>query len=123
MLEEATEMDGRTYLVTGGAGFIGSHIVDALAAQGHAVTVVDDLSSGKRSNLGAGITLAVGDVRDKQTPVATVLECVDCIFHLAAQIDTRRVVKDPVLDMQVIGADDQCASSHSTGAFFHRGLA
>ncbi len=88
-------------LVTGGAGFIGSHIVDALVAQGRTATVFDDLSSGKRENLGAGIALTVGDVRDKQAVGAVLSGSVDCVFHLAAQIDVRRAVQDPGLDAQV----------------------
>jgi UDP-glucose 4-epimerase len=104
-------------VVTGGAGFIGSHIVDALAAQGHAVTVFDDLSSGKRSNLGAGITLAVSDVRDKQALRTAIPEGTDCVFHLAAQIDVRRAVEDPGLDMQVnvggtINVLSACVEAH-----------
>jgi nucleoside-diphosphate-sugar epimerase len=59
-------------LVTGGAGFIGSHIVDGLVAQGCAAAVFDDLSSGKRENLGAGTSLVVGDVRDEQAVKAAV---------------------------------------------------
>ena len=88
-------------LVTGGAGFIGSHIVDALVAQGRTATVFDDLSSGKRENLGAGIALTVGDVRDKQAVGAVLSGSVDCVFHLAAQIDVRRAVEDPGFDAQV----------------------
>src|SRR5664280_867288 len=88
-------------VVTGGAGFIGSHIVDALVAQGYTATVFDDLSSGKRGNLGAGITLTVGDVRDKHAVGIAVSNDVDCVFHLAAQIDVRRAVEDPWLDAQV----------------------
>ena len=88
-------------MVTGGAGFIGSHIVDALVAQGRTATVFDDLSSGKRENIGAGITLTVGDVRDKEAVETAVSGSVDCVFHLAAQIDVRRAVQDPGLDAQV----------------------
>ena len=87
--------------VTGGAGFIGSHVVDALVAQGCTATVFDDLSSGKRENLGEGIALTVGDVRDKQAVRAALSGSVDCVFHLAAQIDVRRAVEDPWLDAQV----------------------
>lgn len=87
--------------VTGGAGFIGSHIVDALVAQGRTATVFDDLSSGKRENIGAGITLTVGDVRDKEAVETAVSKGIDCVFHLAAQIDVRRAVEDPGFDAQV----------------------
>ncbi|MHB8107498.1 MAG: NAD-dependent epimerase/dehydratase family protein [Candidatus Cryosericum sp.] len=85
----------------GGAGFIGSHIVDALAAQGCTVTVFDNLSSGKHDNLGDRIALCVGDVRDKQAVRMAVSGGTDCVFHLAAQIDVRKAVEDPWLDAQV----------------------
>jgi len=88
-------------LVTGGAGFIGSHIVDALVARGRTATVFDDLSSGKRENVRAGIALTVGDVCDKRAVGTAVSGGVDCVFHLAAQIDVRRAVEDPGLDAQV----------------------
>ena len=52
------------YLVTGGCGFIGSHLADALLAQGHAVRVLDDLSTGKRENLDPRVGVTVGDVAD-----------------------------------------------------------
>jgi UDP-glucose 4-epimerase len=88
-------------IITGGAGFIGSHIVDALLAKGFAATVFDDLSSGKRENLGAGIALTVGDVCDKQALGTAVSDGVDCVFHLAAQIDVRKAVEDPGFDAEV----------------------
>jgi UDP-glucose 4-epimerase len=88
-------------MVTGGAGFIGSHVVDALVAQGGTATVFDDLSSGKRENVGAGIALTVGDVRDAQAVVAALPDRTDTVFHLAAQIDVRAAVTDPGLDAQV----------------------
>ena len=71
------------YLVTGGAGFIGSHLVDALLAQGDRVRVLDDLSTGKRENLAAGAELIVGDVADAAC-VAGAMNDVDGCFHLAA---------------------------------------
>ena len=93
-------------LVTGGAGFIGSHLVDALQERGHAVTVLDDLSTGRRENLAgaleSGATLHEIDVRDG----GAVLELVGsveprAIFHLGAQIDVRRSVADPAFDARV----------------------
>ena len=82
------------YVVTGGAGFIGSHIVDALIAKGSGVMVFDDLSSGKRGSLPIGVPLIVGDVRDAPA-VATALPAgTDTVFHLAAQIDVRRAVEE-----------------------------
>ncbi len=71
------------YLVTGGAGFIGSHLVDALLARGDAVRVLDDLSTGKRENLDPRAELTVGDVADAQA-VAMAMDGIDGCFHLAA---------------------------------------
>jgi UDP-glucose 4-epimerase len=96
--------------VTGGAGFIGSHLVDALAARGDDLLVLDDLSSGRRENLAgalaAGVDLVEGDVAD----AAAVLETVGAfrpqsVFHLAAQIDVRRSMADPGFDarLNVVG--------------------
>lgn len=93
-------------LVTGGAGFIGSHLVDRLVARGDQVLVLDDLSSGRRENLeGAvdeGAELLVGSITD-QAAIATAFEHgrPDLVFHLAAQIDVRRSVADPGFDLDV----------------------
>jgi UDP-glucose 4-epimerase len=93
-------------LVTGGAGFIGSNLVDALLARGDEVTVLDDLSTGRRKNLdaalAAGATLIEGSVADAAT-VAAALDAAgpEVIHHLAAQIDVRRAVEDPAFDATV----------------------
>ncbi len=81
------------FLVTGGAGFIGSHLGDALLAAGHAVRVLDDLSTGKRENLGAGAELLVGDVADPGA-VAEAMAGVDGCFHLAAIASVQRGTED-----------------------------
>ena len=93
-------------LVTGGAGFIGSNLVDALIARGDEVTVVDDISTGRRENLdgaiAAGAELIEADVRDAEAVAAAAVHArPETVFHLAAQIDVRRSVADPVHDMQV----------------------
>jgi UDP-glucose 4-epimerase len=82
-----------TYLVTGGAGFIGSHLCDALRARGDAVRVLDDLSSGKRDNLPAGVDLIVGDVADPAT-VRRAIGDADGCFHLAAIASVARGIED-----------------------------
>ena len=87
-------------LVTGGAGFIGSNLVDALVARGDEVTIVDDLSSGREHNLegalAAGATLVRGDVRDAGSLALLVAQVKpDAIFHLAAQVDVRLSLADP----------------------------
>jgi UDP-glucose 4-epimerase len=93
-------------LVTGGAGFIGSHVVDALLHRNAEVAVLDDLSTGRRENLAgaiaAGAELVEADVTDA-AGVSGLIETrpPDAIFHLAAQIDVRVSVSDPVFDMRV----------------------
>lgn len=73
----------KTYLVTGGCGFIGSHLVDALLASGHTVRVLDDLSTGSRDNLSGAASLIVGTVADPDV-VRDAMDGVDGCFHLAA---------------------------------------
>jgi UDP-glucose 4-epimerase len=93
-------------VVTGGAGFIGSNLVDALLERGEQVTVLDDLSTGRRENLegalSGGAELVELDVRDGQA-VADVFERVhpEAVFHLAAQIDVRKSTEDPAFDARV----------------------
>jgi len=82
-------------VVTGGAGFVGSHVAEALLARGDEVTVIDDLSTGKRENVPAGATLVEHDVRQPFEVDA------DVVFHLAAQADVRVSVADPGLDAEV----------------------
>ncbi len=93
-------------LVTGGAGFIGSNLVDALLARGDEVTVVDDLSTGHRENLdqalAAGVRLAEIDIRDGGPLVELAREArPEAVFHLAAQIDVRKSVEDPAFDASI----------------------
>ncbi len=90
-------------LVTGGAGFIGSHLVDALVARGDDVTIVDDLSAGRVANLDAalasGAQLARADIRDGAA-LAEIAGAAkpQTIFHLAAQVDVRHSLADPAHD-------------------------
>jgi UDP-glucose 4-epimerase len=93
-------------LVTGGAGFIGSHLVDALLERGDEVEVLDDLSTGRRENLAtaleSGARLIEADVSD-ETSVAGAIESrpPDVVFHLAGQIDVRVSISDPFFDARV----------------------
>ncbi len=80
-------------LVTGGAGFIGSHLCEALLARGARVRVLDDLSSGRRENLPDGVELIVGDVADAAAARAA-LEGMDGCFHLAAIASVQRAAED-----------------------------
>ena len=89
------------YVVTGGAGFIGSHVVDALITQGSGVMAFDDLSSGKCENLAAGVSMTVEDVCDAHALATALLASTDAVFHLAAQVDVRRAIKEPAADMRV----------------------
>jgi UDP-glucose 4-epimerase len=88
--------------VTGGAGFIGSHLVDALLSQGRQVTVIDDLSSGKRSRVAAEAQLLTIDIVDREAVLDAVAHAdPDAIFHLAAQASVTASVNDPLRDLQV----------------------
>jgi len=84
-------------VVTGGAGFIGSTLVDDLVTRGDEVVVVDDLSSGRREQVHADATLRVGDIREPLVDVFAEAQP-EVVFHLAAQIDVRVSVADPVAD-------------------------
>ena len=88
-------------LVTGGAGFIGSHIVDAYLAAGHEVVVVDDLSTGKRENLNPAARFYPLDVQSPEIEDVLARERPEVLNHHAAQMDVRRSVADPLFDARV----------------------
>ncbi|HKX47036.1 MAG TPA: NAD-dependent epimerase/dehydratase family protein [Gaiellaceae bacterium] len=87
-------------IVTGGAGFIGSHVVDALIARGDEVAVIDSLVHGSKENVNAGAELHVRDIRE---PLDDLFDAVrpEAVFHLAAQADVRVSVENPVEDADV----------------------
>lgn len=84
-------MSNRRILVTGGAGFIGSKLVNLLCGRGDDVIVLDDLSTGRREHVPSGARLAVGDVRDADA-LRSLLDGVDLVFHLAARVSIRASV-------------------------------
>jgi UDP-glucose 4-epimerase len=109
--------------VTGGAGFIGSHLVDALAARGDEVLVLDDFSSGKEENLSgalqAGVAVTEIDVADAPAMLAAVEGfSPESVFHLAAQIDVRRSMSDPPFDarLNVVGTVNALEAATRAGA-------
>jgi UDP-glucose 4-epimerase len=87
-------------IVTGGAGFIGSHVVDALLARGDEVAVIDSLARGKEENVAAGAELHVRDIRE---PLDDLFDAIrpEAVYHLAAQVDVRVSVERPVDDADV----------------------
>ena len=92
---------GSTICVTGGAGFIGSHVADALVAAGNRVLIVDDLSSGRKENVPKDSEFHVLNVRSKEAGHLLVDRKIEILVHHAAQMDVRRSVADPVFDANV----------------------
>jgi len=88
-------------LITGGAGFIGSHVADRFLADGWTVEIIDNLSSGKRENVPAGARLHVLDIGSLDAVHIIAGGRFDAVAHLAAQIDVRRSVNDPMFDAQI----------------------
>lgn len=104
-------------LVTGGAGFIGSHVVDAYVAEGHDVTVVDDLSKGRKANLNPEARFLAMDVRDPALDTLFAENRFDVVNHHASQIDVRRSVEDPHADasINILGALSLLEKSRAHG--------
>jgi UDP-glucose 4-epimerase len=103
-------------LVTGGAGFIGSHVAEGLVAQGEEVIVLDDLSSGKRENVPGGAELVEGDIRESQEEFFARVKPSVC-FHFAAQVDVRVSVSRPDHDarINVLGTVNLLQAALETG--------
>ncbi len=103
-------------LVTGGAGFIGSHIVDAYVQAGHRVAVVDNLTTGRRDNVNSRAQFLCADIRDPSMDRVFQRGQFDVVNHQAAQIDLRRSVADPTHDAEVniVGTLNllECARRH-----------
>ncbi|BCA54722.1 putative UDP-glucose 4-epimerase [Nitrospira sp. KM1] len=88
-------------LVTGGAGFIGSHVVDRLVQEGHAVVIIDNLSTGKRRNINRAARFYKSDIQSWRVERVFRNERPNIVMHLAAQMDVRKSVEDPMFDAQV----------------------
>jgi UDP-glucose 4-epimerase len=102
-------MRRRHYLITGGAGFIGSHLAEALLGAGHTVTVIDDLSTGRMDNIAPLVDhpafhFAIDTITNAMVMDRLVSEC-DAVFHLAAAVGVELIVKDPVrtIETNVLG--------------------
>src|SRR5438105_785510 len=88
-------------LITGGAGFIGSHVADALISGGHSVVILDDLSSGRKENINPKAAFVKGDIRDRALIAQLFSEHhFDIVNHHAAQMDVRKSVSDPLFDAE-----------------------
>ena len=91
----AEKLSGKTLLITGGAGFIGSHIVDAYIADGHDVVVVDNLSTGKKENLNPRAEFVLADITNLEE-IKPHFAGIDCVFHLAALPRVQWSIENPI---------------------------
>jgi UDP-glucose 4-epimerase len=111
-------------LVTGGAGFIASHLTDAYIAEGHDVAILDDMSRGSMSNVNPRAHFYQGDIRDRDfVEQVFSIEKPDAVNHHAAQIDVRRGVREPVFDasVNILGSITllEAAVAHKVGRFVY----
>lgn len=88
-------------LVTGGAGFIGSHVADRLIGLGHDVSIIDNLWTGHRHNVNPSATFYEADIRSRELDEIMRIEEPECVIHHAAQMNVRRSIDDPILDADV----------------------
>ncbi|HVN55728.1 MAG TPA: NAD-dependent epimerase/dehydratase family protein [Anaerolineaceae bacterium] len=104
-------------LVTGGAGFIGSHVVDLSISQGYEVVIVDDLSTGRKSNLNPQATFYHLDIREPELEDVFQKEKPDFVSHHAAQMDVRRSMVDPLFDadVNVVGSINVIEAARKSG--------
>jgi UDP-glucose 4-epimerase len=112
-------------LVTGGAGFIGSHLSDRLLAAGHEVAIVDNLATGKRENLPPDAAFHEVDIRSEELGKAFEREKPEAVCHLAAHIDVTRSVRDPAYDasVNILGALNvlECCRRYSVRKVLYAG--
>lgn len=104
-------------MVTGGAGFIGSNLIDILISHGYSIAVIDDLSTGNKDNLPENIRLHRVDVRSAAVHRIFDIEKPKYLFHLAAQLNVRRSVSDPAFDadVNVMGVINLLQSARDAG--------
>jgi len=88
-------------IITGGAGFIGSHVADLLIEEGYDISIIDDLSNGKEENINSKATFYQLSILDKKLTDIFKKEKIDVVIHHAAQISVRHSVKDPIYDMEI----------------------
>jgi UDP-glucose 4-epimerase len=110
------KLPGRSALVTGGAGFIGSHLVRALLAQGLSVRVLDDLSSGHLANVPEGVEFVRGSVEDAEQVQRAMSGC-EHVFHLAAMVSVPQSVSDPEgsFRINVVGTENVIRAATKSG--------
>jgi UDP-glucose 4-epimerase len=114
-------------LVTGGAGFIGSHVSDRLISLGHSVTIIDNFATGRLENIPAEADLRRVDLRDERLTEVFAEVQPEVVFHLAAHIDVTRSVREPVYDasINILGSLNlfECCRAHGTRKVIYSGTA